>query len=93
MLPDDDAVARDLMKRLIEYRRKAGIKQTEVAEKMNVGQPSVSELERSNASPMLSTLTRYAKAVGLSVDVTISFPEDGSSEREAVPFDYASQQI
>lgn len=69
---DDDALARQILTDLVNHRKNVGLRQVDVAEKMGIGQPSVSELERGETSPRLSTLSRYAYAVGLELTVEVS---------------------
>lgn len=65
-----DRTARDnLREALVERRKELGLRQSDVADAMGVGQPSISELERGYTSPKLETLQRYARAV----DATIEF--------------------
>lgn len=52
-----------LLRRLVALRRVHRLTQTEVAERMGVSQATVSEMERYDANPTLSTVRRYALAV------------------------------
>jgi transcriptional regulator with XRE-family HTH domain len=49
---------------LVATRRAAGLSQAEVAERMGTSQPAVARLEAGNVDVRLSTLERYAVAVG-----------------------------
>ncbi|GEL93890.1 helix-turn-helix domain-containing protein [Cellulomonas composti] len=49
---------------LVRLRREHGLSQAVVAERMGVSQPTVAGFERDDANPTLSTLRRYALAVG-----------------------------
>ncbi|MBN1418463.1 MAG: helix-turn-helix transcriptional regulator [Planctomycetes bacterium] len=62
-------LARTLLESLIEARRKAGLSQAEVARRMRVPQPAIVRLEAGTHSPTLSTLARYASAIGVALDV------------------------
>ena len=73
--PDDDLPVlpgfRDLAERrrralsdLVATRREAGLSQAEVAQRMGTSQPAVARLEAGNVDVRLSTLERYAAAVG-----------------------------
>lgn len=53
-----------LLKRLIALRKEHELSQSEVARRMGVSQPTVAGFERYDANPTLSTLRRYALAVG-----------------------------
>jgi len=65
-------VARTLLASLIEARKKAGFSQAEVARRMGVSQPVIVRLESGTHSPTLSTLARYAAAIGVKLDVSRS---------------------
>ena len=51
---------------LIQARKEAGLSQRDVAEMMGVKQPTVAAFESQDNDPRLSTLRRYALAVGAS---------------------------
>ena len=53
---------------LIQARKEAGLLQRDVAETMGVKQPTVAAFESQDNDPRLSTLRRYALAVGASVE-------------------------
>ncbi len=55
---------RALLAELAEQRRTAGLSQTEVAARMGTSQSSVARLEAGLADVRVSTLERYAAAVG-----------------------------
>jgi transcriptional regulator with XRE-family HTH domain len=55
---------RALLAELAEQRRAAGLSQTEVAARMGTSQSSVARLEAGLADVRVSTLERYAAAVG-----------------------------
>jgi ribosome-binding protein aMBF1 (putative translation factor) len=62
-------LARRLLESLIEARSRAGFSQTEVARRMGVPQSGIVRLEAGTHSPTLSTLARYASAIGVDLDV------------------------
>ncbi len=62
-------VARRLLESLIEARSRAGLSQAEVARRMGVPQPAIVRLEAGTHSPTLTTLSRYASAIGVDLDV------------------------
>jgi len=66
-LADDHA---EMMASLVALRRE-GLTQTEVAERMGVTQPTVAGLERYDANPTLSTVRRYALAVGAMIKTRV----------------------
>lgn len=57
-----------LLSELIATRKKHGLSQEKVAERMGVSQPSVAAFERYDANPGLSTIRRYALAVQASIE-------------------------
>lgn len=65
----DDLVAehRVLMQALVKQRKAHNLTQETVAERMGVSQPTVAAFERYDANPTLSTIRRYALAVGAGI--------------------------
>jgi transcriptional regulator with XRE-family HTH domain len=59
---------RRLLAELVSRRQAAGLSQTEVAARMGTSQSSVARLEAGQADLRLSTLERYAAAVGSRLD-------------------------
>jgi transcriptional regulator with XRE-family HTH domain len=55
---------RQLVAELTEQRRSAGLSQTEVAARMGTSQSAVARLETGEADVRVSTLERYAAAIG-----------------------------
>src|SRR5450830_729752 len=62
---------------LIQARHEQGLTQQEVADRMGVTQPTVAGFERYDNDPRLSTVRRYAHAVGVVVAHSV--------ERDGVP--------
>ena len=58
----------ELVKELVDARRERGLSQTEIAARMGTSQSAVARLERGDLDVRLSTLERYAAAVGRTVD-------------------------
>jgi predicted transcriptional regulator len=54
----------ELIESLVERRRALGLSQTQVAAAMGTSQSAVARLERGDADVRLSTLDRYAAALG-----------------------------
>lgn len=69
---DNSAKRAEILRNLVEGRKRAGLRQADVAEAMGVGQPSISELERGETSPKLETLQRYADAIGVDMVIYLS---------------------
>lgn len=59
---------RRLVDELAERRRQLGLSQTEVAARMRTSQSAVARLESQGGDVRLSTLQRYAAAVGQQID-------------------------
>lgn len=55
---------RELLEHLIGLREANRLSQEQVAERMGVSQSAVSQFERYDSNPKLSTVRRYALAVG-----------------------------
>lgn len=68
----------DLKDALISQRKARGLTQKDVAERMGVSQPAVSEFERYDSNPTLRTLRKYATAV----EATLSFAVSGRGPSE-----------
>lgn len=63
---------RQLVTSLVARRRELGLSQTEVAARMGTSQPAVARLESGTADVRLTTLERYAAAVGRQLDWQLS---------------------
>jgi predicted transcriptional regulator len=74
---------RELAATLVELRRESGLSQTQVAARMGTSQSAVARLEAGEVDVRLSTLERYAAAVGHHLDVRLGggVPTGGSEER------------
>lgn len=58
---------RDLVRDLVLAREDAGLSQSEVGERMGISQSAVARIESGRRDLRMSTLRRYANAVGASV--------------------------
>ncbi|MER6936697.1 helix-turn-helix transcriptional regulator [Nocardioides sp. NPDC127514] len=56
-----------LLAKLIEARRASGLSQEQVAERLGLSQATISAFERLGNDPHLSTVRRYARAVGVMI--------------------------
>jgi predicted transcriptional regulator len=59
---------RQLLADLVARRRELGLSQAEIAARMGTSQPAVARLESGAADVRLTTLERYAVAVGRQLD-------------------------
>lgn len=66
---------------LINLRVTAGISQESVAERMGITQPAVAAFEREDSNPTLSSIRRYALAVGAKVTYEVSSAFDQSKSK------------
>jgi DNA-binding XRE family transcriptional regulator len=76
------APAYDLRRKLIEIRLAAGFTQEQMADALKTQKSNISRLENLNSkiSPTLSTIERYANAVGYRLEINF-VPETHSSSR------------
>ena len=71
----------ELIERLVQLRKDKGLTQKVVAERMKRDVAAVSNFERLRADPHLSTIRRYAAAIGASIThqvVDVDAPSDSS---------------
>ncbi len=59
---------RDLIQDLVAARQESGLSQTEIAARMGTSQSAVARLESGDLDARLSTVARYAAALGRTVD-------------------------
>ncbi|HEX7897644.1 MAG TPA: helix-turn-helix domain-containing protein [Planctomycetota bacterium] len=64
-----ESLAVAVLRELVGARKNAGFSQSEVARRMDVPQSAVVRLESGAHSPTLTTLTRYAAAIGVRMEV------------------------
>jgi predicted transcriptional regulator len=67
---------RALLDELVARRRTAGLSQGEVADRMGTSQPAVARLEAGQVDARISTLQRYADAVGARLRFGLTTNED-----------------
>lgn len=72
---------RALIEELVAARVAAGLSQTELAARMGTSQSAIARLERADADVRLSTLERYAAALGHSVNVQLRPPQQPGPPR------------
>jgi transcriptional regulator with XRE-family HTH domain len=61
----------DLLERLVRVRKEKGLTQQDVADRMLRDKSAVSNFERLSADPHLSTIRRYAAAVGAMISHSV----------------------
>ena len=67
----DQAAEFDMARELIAARSRAGLTQSDVAERMGTTQSVIARLESGKQAPSLRTVQRYARAVGARAVVRI----------------------
>jgi predicted transcriptional regulator len=67
---------RGLIEELVRARRESELSQTEIAVRMGTTQSAVARLESGELDARLSTLERYAAALGRTVDWQVRTPEE-----------------
>lgn len=70
--------AHPLVQQLVKLRKAAGLTQVDVAAAMGRTQSVVSDIETGTNEPRLSTLVRYARAVGAEVNVSLVYDFESS---------------
>jgi len=60
-----------LVERLTELRKKAGLSQEDLSEKLNISRQAVSKWERGESTPDIDNLTRIGEIYGVSMDYLI----------------------
>ena len=63
---------RELVRELVALRASQGLSQMTVAERMGTSQPVVARLEAGDLDSRISTLERYADAVGVELDIRLT---------------------
>lgn len=70
-----------LLNTLINLRLDADISQRKLAKLMETSQSAISELERNKTDPRISTLQRYARALGYEVKIEFAPSAQPDSKR------------
>jgi transcriptional regulator with XRE-family HTH domain len=65
-----------ILDKLVGLRRTFNLSQSTVAARMGVTQPTVSGFETEDSDPRLSTLQRYARAVGARMRLVLTVPRE-----------------
>ena len=66
---------RELIEELVRARVESELSQTEIAARMGTSQSAVARLEAGSTDVRLSTLLRYAEAIGMELDVRLEARE------------------
>ncbi|MFP3466761.1 helix-turn-helix domain-containing protein [Leifsonia sp. SIMBA_070] len=78
----DALVASDMqmLRRLVELRENQGLSQEQVAARLGISQPAIAAFERYDNDPKLSTIRRYAHAIGALISHHVTLDDGRSSE-------------
>ena len=70
---DDAAPEFELLRKMLEARKRAGLTQEQVAEKMGTKATAITRLESASSehSPKVETLRKYAEAVGCRLNIEL----------------------
>ncbi|MBU0473834.1 MAG: helix-turn-helix transcriptional regulator [Bacteroidetes bacterium] len=64
-----------LLKEMLKARKKAGLSQAQIAEKMGTKSPAITRLEASLSSgkhsPSIATIKKYAEALGCHIEIKV----------------------
>ncbi|MGV9772921.1 helix-turn-helix domain-containing protein [Streptosporangium sp. NPDC003464] len=84
---ENEAIERDmrLIETLVRLRKAQGLTQAQVAERMGRSQPAVSDFERLGGDPHLSTVRRYALAVGADIAHLVRTSGGPRAQTQAAP--------
>ena len=73
--------------RLLEYRKRSGLTQEELADKLNISRQSVSKWERAESSPDTDNLIELAKIYGVTLDDLLNVEKPLDSVEESAKKD------
>lgn len=73
-----------LIDHLVELRKQKRMTQKDVAKRMGVKQPTVSGFENQDSDPRISTLQRFARAVGARVCLEVELPDQSGEWTKAL---------
>jgi transcriptional regulator with XRE-family HTH domain len=76
----------ELIQELVRMRRDKGLLQTDVAAKMQRDKSAVSNFERLGGDPHMSTVRRYAQAIGVRIHHRVEDAEPSTVERNVLRY-------
>ena len=73
---EEEAIRRAVIAQYIEYRKRKGITQQDIADSMGLKRPNISRFESGNYNPSLDMLIRMADKMDLQIEITLREKED-----------------
>ncbi len=73
---EEEAIRRAVIAQYIEYRKRKGITQQDIADSMGIKRPNISRFESGNYNPSLDMLIRMADKMDLQIEITLREKED-----------------
>lgn len=70
-IPSDEKFIIDTMAKLYSTRIKLKVSQQELAKTIDMSQPQIAKLEMLDSVPTLKTLNRYARGLGLKLEIDL----------------------
>lgn len=67
----EEAIRRAVIAQYIEYRKRKGITQQDIADSMGIKRPNISRFESGNYNPSLDMLIRMADKMDLQIEITL----------------------
>ena len=61
----------DVIKELIEYRKKHKLTQQDISIKSGIMRPNIARLESMRAEPSMDVLSRYANSMGMDIKISL----------------------
>lgn len=61
----------EVIKELIEYRKKHKLTQQDIAERSGIMRPNIARLESMKAEPSMDVLSRYAGSMGMDIKISL----------------------
>ena len=68
---EEEAIRRAVIAQYIEYRKRKGITQQDIADSMGIKRPNISRFESGNYNPSLDMLIRMADKMDLQIEITL----------------------
>ena len=68
---EEEAIRRAVIAQYIEYRKRKGITQHDIADSMGIKRPNISRFESGNYNPSLDMLIRMADKMDLQIEITL----------------------